>query len=311
MDDAFAGPPEHPFLRAVRLTLAEFVRRQPTGAPSDDAEVEFPSASVDENGQPRFTMQLPASLILNDLGAAHLFYLDVAGRGFEFSLRRFLDAHLRSDDVFLDVGAHWGVHSLTAATRWPGQVSVMAIEAHPDNDARLRDWVKRNRLEADVEVVSKAVGDRGGTARLQVSSSSMGHSVRTGGSTTSMTDSIIDVDLTTIDKLLEERPHLRWRRFILKLDVEGMELEALKGARRLLATEDIAAVIWEKAAFHEPKIQHERDKATLDLLSSLGLEHFRMEHEGRGGALLPLDDEEFQGNVFSLSPTIARMASYG
>ena len=58
-----------------------------------------------------------ASLILTDRGAALLFYREVAGRGWEFTLRRFLDLHLSSDDVFIDVGAHWGIHALTAATR--------------------------------------------------------------------------------------------------------------------------------------------------------------------------------------------------
>src|SRR4030095_15216844 len=89
--------------------------------------------------------------------------------------------HWQPDDVFMDVGAHWGVHSLTAATCQPRQVSVLAIEAHPANVAILRNWVERNHLEPDVEVISKAIGDQAGTARMWVSGSSMGHSLRAGG----------------------------------------------------------------------------------------------------------------------------------
>src|SRR6266700_5415811 len=107
---------EEQFLRLVRSTLATFVRGQGLDDLSDATEIEIPSASLDAGGRPRFTMRLPASLIVNDLGAANVFYDDVAGRGFEFSLRRFLDVHLLSDDVFLDIGAHWGIHALTAAT---------------------------------------------------------------------------------------------------------------------------------------------------------------------------------------------------
>ena len=75
------------FLVAVRSTLAEFIAQQSPGGPLNAAEIEFPSASLDANAIPRFHMTLPASLICNDLGAASVFYDDVAGRGFEFALR--------------------------------------------------------------------------------------------------------------------------------------------------------------------------------------------------------------------------------
>ena len=150
----------------------------------------------------------PASLVLSDLGAAHLFYREIAERGYEFALRRFLDLTLNSDDVFIDVGAHWGVHSLTAATLLPNQVSVLAIEAHPTNSARLHTWVERNRLEADVEVVPIAVGDREGVAQMRVDGSSMGHSLRERGSDIGATTTI-EIGVTTLDRLLSQRAHLR------------------------------------------------------------------------------------------------------
>ncbi len=300
---------EEGFLRTVRAALIDFARNQGLGGLSDAVDIEIPSASLDANGHPRFTMSLPAPLIVTDLGAAHVFYDDVAGRGFEFALRRFLDLHLLSDDVFLDVGAHWGVHSLTAATSRPKEVSVLAIEAHPANVAILRRWVERNQLERDVEVISTAVGDRQGTARMWVSGSSMGHSLRAdrleGGSTA------IDVDLTTLDRLLEDRPHLRWRRFILKIDVEGCELEVLAGAERLFSTELVVAVIWEKAMFHERTVQNRRDDAIFDFLDSRGFEHFYMEHESRGGRLLPLEGRDALCNIYSLAPNFDRKERYG
>src|SRR4030095_15844106 len=107
------------FLRIVTSTLIDFVRTQGLDGLSDTTDIEIPAASLDANGHPRFTMKLPASLIVNDLGAAHVFYDDIAGRGFEFPLRRFLDLHLHSDEVFVAIGAHWGVHSLTAVTCRP------------------------------------------------------------------------------------------------------------------------------------------------------------------------------------------------
>jgi FkbM family methyltransferase len=297
------------FFAAAAKVLSKHLDTQGLRDVTDATEVAFPSASLDANAQPRFTMTLTPALIHGDLGAAHVFYHDVVGRGFEFGLRRFLDVHLRSDDVFLDVGAHWGIHALTAATVLPHQVSVVAIEVHPDNVARLRHWVELNRLEGDIEVIGKGIGDRDGEARLWMSGSTMGHSLRTEGQEPG--SHAIGVDVTTIDRVVSDRSHLRWRRFLLKIDVEGSELEALNGAQRLFAQEDVAAVVWEKSAFHAPAEQARRDEAIWAFLDSRGFRHFRMEDENLGGRLLPVENRNVLCNVFSLAPGFAVKERYG
>lgn len=297
------------FREAVLRTLADYMKSRGLDTASRSTEIEFSSASLDANAQPRFRMALPPALIDEDLGAAHVFYHDVAGRGFEFGLRRFLDLHLRSDDVFIDVGAHWGIHALTAATVHPHQVAVLAIEAHPGNCARLHRWVELNGLEGDIEVISKAIGDSEGEVRLWMSGSSMGHSIRTAGHEAG--SKAIDVGMTTIDRVLADRPHLRWRRFLLKLDVEGNEIEALNGARDLFSREDVVAVIWEKSAFHEPAVQARRDQAIWEFLDSRGFQHFRMEDENAGGRFLPLERRDVICNIFSLRPDFGPHSRYG
>jgi FkbM family methyltransferase len=297
------------FLSVVESTLADFVAQKATDRPSEIAEIEFPSASLDANANPRFHMTLPASLICNDLGAACVFYDDVAGRGFEFALRRFLDLHLESDDVFIDVGAHFGIHSLTAATILPGQVSVLAIEPHHENSARLRSWVALNHLEADITVIPNAIGEREGKMPMWVSGSSMGHSLRAGAYEAG--SFAIEVDVTTVDRLLADHTHMQWRRVILKIDVEGCELEVLNGARNLFLRGNVVAVIWEKAVFHDKFIQDRRDAAVFDFLDSRGFEHFRMESEARGGRLVPLENRSVSCNIYSLVRGFDRRERYG
>jgi FkbM family methyltransferase len=299
------------FFEDVRETLLRFSLQTRGTNPSDaveSVEIDIPSAFLDTRGHPRFTMELPISLVVSDLGAAQLFYHEVAGRGYEFALRCFLDFHLLSDDVFIDVGAHWGIHSLTAATRWPRQVSVLAMEAHPENSARLRQWVERNHLGGDVEVISKAIGNRVGVARMWVSGSSMGHNLRVDRSESGA--KTIDAPITTLDQLLTERPHLRWRRVFLKLDVEGCELEVLQGAQQLFSRGDVVAVLWEKASFHEEIVQDARNTAVFDFLNSHGFAHFYMEDGDLGGRLLPLERQDIQCNLFSLAPNFERRMRY-
>jgi FkbM family methyltransferase len=303
---------EQRFLREVGAAYVEFARRtglNPDLPAAEQSEIEFPSAFVDASGSPRFKMWIPASLVLNDLGAAHLFYHEIAGQGYEFALRRFLDLTLNSDDVFIDVGAHWGVHSLTAATVLPDQVSVLAIEAHPENSKRLRTWVERNQLGAVVEIIPLAISDRKGVAQMQVNGSSMGHSLRPRDSDLGATTSI-EVGMATLDQLIFDRAHLRWRRIILKLDVEGYELEALSGARELLSSGLVVAIVWENGEFYEPAVRGERTKTLIDLLNSYGFEHFCMDREGSAMRLVPPRDKRLLGDIFSLAPNFERKDRY-
>ena len=279
----------------MRETYGAFARHRGLDPDPDaiaDFEIEFPSAATSANGTPRFVMPIPSSLVVRDLGAAHLFYREVAGQGYEFTLRQFLDLLLRSDDVFLDVGAHWGVHSLSAATRLPKELNVLALEANPENGKRLARWVERNQLEHEIEVIPKAVGDRVGIAHLHLDGSSMGHRIASEG---------VNVAMTTLDQVLAERDWLRWRRLILKVDVEGHELEVLSGAQQLFARCQVAAVIWEKSEFHEAAQQARRTSAILAFLSDRGFSHHRFEDEAQGTSLVTLTGTEGPCNVVSLA----------
>jgi FkbM family methyltransferase len=282
------------FLSLVRETYGEFARRQGLDADPDavsQCEIEFPSAALRADGSPRFLMTIPSSLIVRDLGAAHLFYREVAGQGYEFALRRLLDLLLHSDDVFIDVGAHWGVHSLSAATLLPNELSVIALEANPENSRRLARWVDRNHLGSDIEVIQNAVGDREGIARLRLNGSSMGHRIGADG---------LEVNMTTLDKVLADRDWLRWRRVVLKVDVEGYELEVFAGAQQLFSKCQVAAVIWEKSEFHEASAQIHRTSKILEFLSVRGFRHYRFEDETRAASLIPLTGTEGPCNVFSV-----------
>ena len=145
---------------------------------------------------------------------------------YEPALVRFLRDELRRGDVMVDVGAHIGVHALTAAARLRrlGGGTVVAFEPAHDSAARLRAAAARNRLE--VTVVEAALGAEPGTADLRADPaydiadagvrSLHGHGTR-----------VQTVRVTTFDAWAAEA---RLERVdLVKLDVEGAELEALRG----------------------------------------------------------------------------------
>jgi FkbM family methyltransferase len=150
---------------------------------------------------------------------------------YEPALVRFLHDELRPGDVMADVGAHIGVHALTAAARLRrlGGGTVVAFEPAHDSAARLRAAAARNRLE--VTVVEAALGAEPGTADLRTDPS---YDIADAGvrSLHGRGTRVQTVRVTTLDAWAAEA---RLERLdLVKLDVEGAELEALRGMARSL-----------------------------------------------------------------------------
>lgn len=261
------------------------------------------SAQPDALGHPRFHIPIPNDLT-GDIAVGVLMRNEAQG-GFERPFRDFFDAHLMPGDVFVDVGAHFGIYALSAATRWTGQVDVLAIEPAPDNLAVLRQAVALNKLEASIEVVAAALADKPGTAPL-VFNTSMGHSLygvaQDGG--LEENPAAVLVGVTTLDALLTLRPKLQGRRLFLKIDVEGFEPQVMAGSIAALHSGQVAAILWEKGNAYatEPFLGNLR--RMIAALSGLGFTHHRFADERLGGPLLPYEIDEAECNVLSLSPVL-------
>lgn len=254
----------------------------------------------DAAGNARFTLPIPKHF-LEDIAIKHL--IDREGRhgGFEYPTRAFFDAHLEPGDVFIDVGAHWGVFSLGAATRHPGDVSVLAIEADPANVTQLLRAVAHNRLTESIETIAAAAGDAPGTAPL-IGNTTMGHSLY-GKGLVGMHQVArgLSVPLVTLDGLLAERPALADRRVLIKIDVEGFEPQVIDGARALLQSGRVAALVWEhgRGFFEEPGKSAARQM--IADLRDLGFSLHQLPSHELGGALMPFTPALTVCNVICLS----------
>ena len=145
--------------------------------------------------------------------------------GHEDALAPVLDALLPAGEVLVDVGAHVGRWALRLAAK---AARVVAVEANPDTAAALRYHLALNQI-TNVAVVEAAAWDV--PARLVLAD----HNRRvTGGSTRTLergeTDGGVEVEALPLDAVLAEEPRID----LVKLDVEGADLQALWGMRGTL-----------------------------------------------------------------------------
>src|SRR5271168_2740902 len=66
---------------------------------------------------------------------------------FEYREQAFLWLYLRPGDVFLDCGAHVGLHSVVAGRAIDGRGTVIALEPHEESASLLEQNLQSNRIE--------------------------------------------------------------------------------------------------------------------------------------------------------------------
>jgi FkbM family methyltransferase len=154
---------------------------------------------------------------------------------YEPALLRYLAAELRAGDVVADIGAHIGVHSLTAAARLRalGGGRVLSFEPARDSADRLRAGAAANGLDHLVTLAETALGAGPGTARLVADA--VYDEADAGVRSLHGTGQVVqEVPVTTFDAWADGAGLDRLD--VVKLDVEGAELDVLRGMRATLTT---------------------------------------------------------------------------
>jgi FkbM family methyltransferase len=130
------------------------------------------------------------------------------------------------DYIFIDCGANFGYWSVLVSSAPYGSHKAIAIEPSSQNFAKLKNnsEINGNRFEA----IKCAIGASKGTARL---SGTKHEAFSIAGETGSGGE---DVPVMALDDLLAEGKISANGKYLIKLDVEGVEIEAIKGGARLL-----------------------------------------------------------------------------
>ena len=134
------------------------------------------------------------------------------------------------DYTFIDCGANYGYWSVLVSSAPYGSHRAIAIEPSSANFAKLANNARVNGDRFDV--MKCAIGAVRGTAHLtgtKHEAFSIAGDVAGGE----------EVPVLALDDLIDDGRVVASGKYLIKLDVEGVEIEAIKGGARLLATDSM------------------------------------------------------------------------
>ncbi|MES2302407.1 MAG: FkbM family methyltransferase [Pseudomonadota bacterium] len=132
--------------------------------------------------------------------------------------------------TLLDCGANYGYWSVLVSSAPYGSHKAIAIEPSSQNFAKLKNnaEINGNRFE----VMKCAIGASRGTARL---SGTKHEAFSIAGAATGGEE----VPVIALDNLLDDGKVAANGKYLIKLDVEGVEIDAMKGGARLLEGDSV------------------------------------------------------------------------
>lgn len=164
---------------------------------------------------------------------------------YEYGTMKLLEEILAEEGIFIDVGANIGLMSLHAAKILNGRGKVLSFEPLPNTYNMLLQNIALNNIEnikaeniaigntqGSVEIFENLAINRGASSLISPDQNAAGHKVR----------------VMPLDTYLKEQQINNV--ICIKIDVEGWELEVLKGSIRTLSGEDAPCCIIEYSLSH-------------------------------------------------------------
>ncbi|WP_298281576.1 FkbM family methyltransferase [uncultured Bradyrhizobium sp.] len=150
------------------------------------------------------------------------------GRFYDLPTQLVLLSCLRPDDIFVDIGANEGMISLLASRLVGPDGKVLAFEPNPAPRTIFTSAVQRNEIK-NIQIFPVGLGQREQILTLNVPKANSGEASFAGSNYSAGDLSQIECEVKVADQFLRtESPRL------IKIDVEGFELDVLQGLNKTL-----------------------------------------------------------------------------
>lgn len=172
---------------------------------------------------------------------------------YEFESMGFILHSLKKEYLFIDVGANLGLYSILASSV-VGSESI-AFEPNLNAFEKICKQLQINNIEKKVLVKNIGIGDKTGKINFTNNRDALNR--------VALPDkdkSFDEVDISTLDLEIKKT-----KKIILKIDVEGYEMNVLKGAKKLLESDRLLAIVIEINGFNRDYGVDEKDIHNLIL----------------------------------------------
>lgn len=150
----------------------------------------------------------------------------------EFNEMAFLLHFLRSEDLFLDIGANIGSYTILAASEVGAKT--ISYEPIPTTFKILEKNIQINKVNNIVELKNKGVGSQNNIIRFTSTFDTINHVAQINDLDT------VDVSVVSIDSEVDIATPC-----LIKIDVEGFETEVINGMSKTLKNKNVKALIIE------------------------------------------------------------------
>jgi FkbM family methyltransferase len=184
---------------------------------------------------------------------------------FEIAELSFVRSSVRPGDIFLDVGANGGIFTVIAAKQVGPHGHVYAFEPGSRELEILRRNITLNNL-SNVTVVPCAVSDRSGQAQFAISRDGALNSMAQTNRSDQQIQQWVTVHTLALDDFVNEFSIQRVD--FIKIDIEGAERLALKGAKKTLASNKQVTVLFEACELNTSGFGYSVQDLLSDIINS-------------------------------------------
>jgi len=199
---------------------------------------------------------------------------------------KFFSKYVPNEPIIYDIGSNIGNHTIYFLKYYRAK-KVFAFEPVPEN-ADLLELNMRVNGFTNVEIIRSAVGSRIGHADIIVNKQNM-------GGCKIIENPEGEIGVVSLDKLKLDKPDF------IKIDVEGFEIEVLKGMTDLLQLS--SPVIWIEINNHFHEVDEFFENYSYELIAKLNFNHIYIKCDNEQQRMNVL--REFKKNiVLELNQTV-------